>query len=385
MGIASKLRDFSENLLDKLWQKHRLRCEIKKYRDKRRVDIYSSVSLTEEQKRKIDNLYKENYGKRIPHTWHRHYTAFTGTFDEYYFPEMLYIPEFEHFMNEDKHYPETFSDKNMLSYFTMFGATLPKTYLSRTAGLYKDENGNPITKEKAVSLLCNIGAAFCKPTVDTNSGKGCMAVELSEGFDKKSGKDIAWILDQLGDDFSVQEIVKCHDEVKKLHPSSCNTFRIITYRWKDEFYSVPAIIRIGRHGNQVDNAHAGGIFVAVDDDGTLHKTAFTEFNEQFTSHPDTGVVFEGYKISGFPACREMALKLHKAIPQVGIINWDFTIGENNLPILIESNMLGGGIWVVQMAHGKAPFGERTAEILRWISKMEKLPKEKRKDHKFGKI
>ena len=76
--------------------------EIKKYRDGRRIEIYNKVTLSDDQMKKIDSLYLNNYGKKISYAWHRHYTAFTGKFDENYFPELLYIPEFERFMNVER-------------------------------------------------------------------------------------------------------------------------------------------------------------------------------------------------------------------------------------------------------------------------------------------
>lgn len=62
--------------------------EIKKFKDKRRKKIYKSVVLTKDQKQ-IDVYFKKYYGKKIPYTWHRHYTAFTGNFDYRYMPELL--------------------------------------------------------------------------------------------------------------------------------------------------------------------------------------------------------------------------------------------------------------------------------------------------------
>jgi hypothetical protein len=119
-------------------------------------------------------------------------------------------------------------------------------------------------------------------------------------------------------------------------------------------------------GSFTDNASAGGIFVAVDDDGTLHKSAFTEYRKEYTVHPDTDIVFEGQKIEHLDKVIALAKRLQLAIPQVGVVNWDFTIDESGEPVLIEANMKNdvqaGSIWLPQMAHGKGAFGENTASI-----------------------
>ena len=142
-------------------------------------------------------------------------------------------------------------------------------------------------------------------------------------------------------------------------------------------------MRIGQGGNYLDNAHAGGMFIAIDDDGTLHKKAFTEFNNQYFEHPDSKIVFDGYKINLFPKVLESAKRMHRLLPQVGIVNWDFTIDENGNPVLIEANISGGSIWLIQIAHGKGAFGNATIEILEWIKYMNKASYEDKRKYKFG--
>ena len=111
----------------------------------------------------------------------------------------------------------------------------------------------------------------------------------------------------------------------------------MTYIWKGQIDVVPVVMRIGRNGNYLDNAHAGGMFIALDKDGTLHKHAFTEFREVFLRHPDTHLRFEGYQIPLLPKVVEAAQRMHTAIPQLGVVNWDFTIDEEGNPVLIEAN------------------------------------------------
>jgi len=144
-------------------------------------------------------------------------------------------------------------------------------------------------------------------------------------------------------------------------------------------------MRIGSGGSYLDNAHAGGMFIAVDDDGTLHKTAFTEFKTEYTKHPDTGIVFEGYKIEGFKRVIEAAIKMHENLLQVGSINWDFTIDEKGDPLLIEANIGCGSIWMSEMSHGKGCFGNKTAEALDWLRFMNSISPKERRKYPFGRM
>ena len=152
----------------------------------------------------------------------------------------------------------------------------------------------------------------------------------------------------------------------------------MTYLWKGNVQHAPVVMRIGQGGSYLDNAHAGGMFIALEDDGTMHSTAFTEFKNEFTEHPDTHFKFEGYKMNLLPDVIKAAERCHSFIPQVGCINWDFTINQQGVPLLIEANMCGGGVWLFEMAHGKGPFGELTAEILQWLKVMNRTKKTERR-------
>lgn len=384
--IIESTRTACSNGYESIQMAYKKRTEIKKFQDRRRVAIYSQVELTTEQKRQIDDLYLTNYGEKIPYTWHRHYTAFTGHFDPQYFPELIYIPEFERFMNLYPAYVRAFSDKNVLPYVTKAaGVNSPVTLMSCCQGMIRDTENSVITFAQATDWLKNAGEVFLKPSVDTGSGKQCMLLQMEGGVDQISGKKAAEILSSIGKNFVVQKRIICSPEVQALHPQSCNTFRIATYRWKNEILHFPVIMRIGRFDNCIDNAHAGGIFVGLSDDGVMKGTAYTEFCEKYTAHPDTGIVFDGYQLPGFEKVLQAAERMHVMLPQIGVINWDFVLDENREPLLIEANTTGGGVWLFEMAHGIGVFGEHTTEVLRWMREMKGRKYSQRSEIAFGEL
>ena len=254
---------------------------------------------------------------------------------------------------------------------------------SCTFGAFRNSEFKIISKDEAISILQDSGKVFIKPSIGTSSGRGCFVAEFHNGVDVISNSSAINILNTLGNNFVVQESIVCHSSITNLYNGAVNTFRVITYRWKEEIVVMPVIMRIGRGGNYLDNAHAGGMFIAIDNDGTLHEKAFTEFKQEFTKHPDSGVMFKGYKIENFKAVLSAARTAHELIPQLGSINWDFTIDENGTPVLIEANVIGGSIWLIQMAHGKSVFGERTKDVLKWLHFIKKIPKSKRTPYLFG--
>lgn len=371
--MRTNIKKANKKIITYFYEKIRLnqrkKSEIRKFRDKRRVEIYSKVKLSKVQKQEIDKLFLDNYGKKIPYTWHRHYTAFTGNFDKNYFPELLFIPEFEHYMNKNKSFASVLADKNFVSLFCKsIGIKTPRVFLSKTNGIFRNDKFEFIDYNKALDMLYDLGEAFVKPTIETSSGNGCFVINIKENKDIISNQRIDEILEKLGDDFVIQERLICHSSISKIYDKSVNTFRVMTYIWNNQICIMPVIMRIGMGGKNVDNAHTGGMFIAINDDGTLHKYAFTEFKKISTKHPDTNIVYEGYEIEHFSKVLNAAKKAHSAVPQLGIISWDFTIDLEGEPVLIEANTIAGSIWLPQIAHGCGAFKDNTEEVLQWLRK-----------------
>lgn len=344
--------------------------EKRKIHDSRRKKILNQVQLSDKQKAEIDDLYLSSYGKKIPYCWHRYYTSYTGLFDPKYIPELIFIPKIEAYM-VPRSYAECFSDKNNLPLLIngegISNVRPAKIYLSCTGGIYRENNSLIVDRETATEIISNIGEAFIKPSKDSNSGKGCFPINMDKGVDLFSGKNSKDIILQAGKDFNVQELVVNSKELRTLHDSSINTFRVITYILKDKVFHAPAILRIGRNGNRCDNAHQGGMFVGIDDGGYLLECAYTEFQERFHTHPNSGIRFNGFHIPNFERVLNAVHMLHQKIPQIRMISWDATINDRDEIVIIEMNLIGQSVWMSQMAHGKGFFGDNTEEILKLIS------------------
>lgn len=362
MNLKGQIKNTINSELHNYRHKRKLQAEIKKFEDPRRIAIWSSVELTREQEKSIDELFIPHYGKKVPYTWHRHYTAYTKHFDPCFIPETLFIPEFEFYMNSNYDYMNVFADKNVLSMIASgVGVRMPETIISRANGILRDKDFNIISwndiTKKMPDTIC-----FAKPTIDSDSGRGCMLV------DKNIPSTIS-DLKAMGDNFVVQERIVCSNSIRQIYPGSVNTFRVMTYIWDNAIQVAPVIMRIGRNGSFLDNAHAGGVFIAVNKDGTLHRSAFTEFKDEYEEHPDTHLRLEHFKIDNFSRVLDSAKKMHSAMPQLGVINWDFTIDDNETPVLIEANTSGGSIWLFQMAWGCGVFENNTVPILEWLKEM----------------
>lgn len=346
------------------------RSEIKNI--ERKKYLFSKVNLTKEQNKQIQDYFKKYYGKKISTKWHRLYQSYTGNFDVKYFPEILFSTKLEGRMS-DRTISDIMTDKSMveLLYKDIDELYIPKTTVLNCSGIWYDENRNIITKEKAYSLLKNCKRKVWKKIKDSSSGRSVMISNIQDGYDKKNHLSLEELLNLYDENFIVQECIVNNKELSNLYNKSLNTFRVITYVVNGKIYHVPISLRIGKDGNEVDNIHAGGIFIGVSDKGILRDEAFTEYQERYSIHPDSKVKFEGYKINGVDKIIEIAKKCHGRTPHLGMISWDFTINEKNQITLIEVNLNGQSIWFPQMANGCSAFGDNTEYMLKLISKNNK--------------
>lgn len=341
------------------------KMEKRKIKQKRRMEIQKLVSLTKEQKKQIDTFYKTEYGKKIKYNWHKEYTAISGVFDYRYVPELLCTARMEELWNSPAYY-KCLQDKNIIELLSKslnsdknlsFSIRSPKAYVRCANGLFLDGDYHIISKEEAILKMDSLDKFFIKPSVDSGSGKNCRIVHHEEWEKEKEQ-----IFKDYNKDFIVQEVLHNSEDLARLNPTSCNTFRVITYILDNKIYHMPLVLRMGRNGKYLDNAHQGGIFIGVSEDGHLGKQAVTEFNEKYFVHPDSQITFENYHIENVDKIIEAAHQLQALIPHVGCVHWDLTIGDQGEVILMEGNMRGGSIWLVEMT-GKAPFGENTARVL----------------------
>lgn len=163
MAIKQKIKGMIGEVSDRYYIMRAKSIEIEKYRDSRREKIMAQKPLSNQEKAEIDAFYLENYGEKIPYVWHQYYSAVTGCFDVKYFPELLFVPEFERYMNPYSHYAETFSDKNILPYIAgAANVEVPKTVVSCVFGQYRDCDNQLITAKEAHSILKNRKNLFAK-------------------------------------------------------------------------------------------------------------------------------------------------------------------------------------------------------------------------------
>ena len=335
---------------------------LEKYEDKKidkKKHIWENIELSEEEISAIRKIY----GPDVDVRWHRYFASFTGNVDPKYLPEKLYSAKLEWIINPYRLCKEL-EDKALLS--TLFGKVeglrIPKTIVCKTYGNMVDTEGNLLTEAQSFELIEDYlqkdGKAILKPTRDTSSGQNVEIITVDDYLER---------IKKHHDDFIVQEVVVNQQDIKCLNPSSLNTFRVMTYICNSQFNVAPILLRMGVGDHVVDNAHAGGIFVGVENDGRLLPEAYSEYGDRYRTHPYTKIVFNGYRIDGMEKIINVSIRCHQQLPQLGMISWDFTLDQTGTPVLVEANLFGQSVWLPQIAHGKSIFGDNTIAMLRKIA------------------
>ena len=368
--LSKKLQKIIDSLPEEMHIKKMIRGE--KNNIKKHYPEYKDIVWTDEQKKKYDDFWLSAYGEVFPDKWHKWYQSANGIFNERYFPEILLTTQLEPLWCPPD-MRKVLANKSLL--YTLYkgakGVTLPASYVMNVNGLYFNGEDDLISEQDAVGEILKHSTAVLKPTGKTGSGKGVMVMEFKDGTDVNSGKKLKDILDIYGRDFVVQEKITPHPTISCIYPKSLNTIRTITYFANGGIHHVPLAMRIGRGGKLVDNIHAGGLVIALEDDGRTCERAFDWGNNIYYEHPDTKVKFKGLCIAGTQKVIAAAKEAHKKIPQIGIASWDFTVNDKEEPVLIELNLYNQSIWFPQIVSGKSAFGENMEYILKVLKDNER--------------
>lgn len=238
--------------------------------------------------------------------------------------------------------------------------TMPNNLLTIMRGELLDDAFNLVTLEQAIKKLQAYDEVLCKPSKESSCGKNVFVYK---------GVDAPTFLSKLivSGGWIIQEKIKQSQSLACFHPQSVNTVRVATFNFNGEVRVMGAILRLGVGSSRVDNVSSGGIFVAID---TKTGKLFDKgYNYQYLNkhpyyeHPDTGVVFKNYEIPRIMDIFQLAKTTAKKMPWTKLIGWDFTLDENNNPILIELNMENQGIDVYQIAYNRPYFGPLNDEVL----------------------
>ena len=146
----------------------------------------------------------------------------------------------------------------------------------------------------------------------------------------------------LADGSSVvcEELIVQSEALASFHPSSVNTLRLTTIHDKDGVHLFHPLLRTGVGNAVVDNASSGGIFALVDPEtGIVCTEAKDEKTGTFLSHPDTGVVYPGFRLPDWEQAVTMAKQLAMHFPHCHYVGWDLAHTDKGW-VIVEGNPRG---------------------------------------------
>ena len=137
----------------------------------------------------------------------------------------------------------------------------------------------------------------------------------------------------------VEELIIQAEAFSAWNASSVNTVRVASFLTAEgEHHNIVPFFRAGRVGSVVDNALSGGIIAGVDEKtGKLCSEGMDEDGRHFKSHPDSGIVFEGWQIPQWQELCKLTEEIHRTLPSYHrYIAFDFALTDKGW-FLVEGN------------------------------------------------
>ena len=183
--------------------------------------------------------------------------------------------------------------------------------------------------------------------LDASCGKGVEKIDTTKEDKKKLFNKLIKNSQVL-----LEEVADQHKVLNEIYPLSVNTLRVVTLNKQ----VVTAYLRIGNHGNVVDNFNHGGMVTAVNvDTGEIEFPAIDKETNVFEIHPYTNKKIVGTVIPMWDEVKKLCIDACDVVPGIGYIAWDVCLGSKK-PCLIEGNDFPGHDLYQLPVHRKGNIG-----------------------------
>lgn len=297
--------------------------------------------------------YWKRFGIRPKRVWYDLYCDGLGAYDPRFIPDPIWTYEILPYFNSVYLF-RAYTDKGIYNRL-ITGVKQPETVVKRMAEYYYNGDCEQlISREEAENLCMNEDHLIFKPS-EGKKGEGILFYDK----DDKDSMTVPAIMDSIKGGFVAQRIIKQHADLARLNPSTLNTIRVISFHFKDQVYILSAQLRIGGTNSRVDNYSAGGNAVAVKPDGWVYEKSVNHDMEWVDTTPG-GIKLSEVRVPNYQEITETIKHLHCQLPYFNIVGWDFAVGEDGTPVMIEFNIKPGQ----NQIGGKEPsFGDLTDEVL----------------------
>lgn len=246
---------------------------------------------------------------------------------------------------------------------------MPKTFIRNINGLYYDEEYKLISEAQANDIIFALHKSFdkiiVKPTY-LDSGVGVRAFLLN-GEKNILNQNTTLTIRELNNiyhqNYIVQEGVDQHPFMSQFNCTSVNTVRMATYRdLNGNIRALSAVLRIGKTGSVVDNAHGGGKFTGLSSDGKLKPFISNHYGVKESNFNNINFTDTLYAIPNFNEIVNFASKVSTHIIDHNLIALDIALKRDGYPTLLEYNVGGFSSWIFNLG-GESVFKQYTHEII----------------------
>lgn len=325
---------------------HRLiiyrRSLIYKLHLKKRLSTMPKAKLTRDEIRAI----RRNYAPlHLPYDlqWFEYYKFYRGEVDPYFVPRDIW-QHFELSLNPKE--VRFIQNKATLHHF-IDKKYLPVTIINKFHGFIYDKDDKVISNEEAKSLLLNQKSFVFKPTDHTGGGIGVQLIELGKIENKEQ-----FVSDLLQKDFFICQVpIKPSKRITRFNngDTTVNTVRCFTLCLNGEVHVISGFMRMGGGQTFNDNVCAktkinnnpklANGYVGIKPDGHLNEFALyaMDLMQKYFYSP-SGLILKDEKLDFWEDVKALAVELHKKLPMLGFIAWDFTIDSDDNLKIIEINL-----------------------------------------------
>ena len=156
--------------------------------------------------------------------------------------------------------------------------------------------------------------------------------------------------------YTIEEIIVNCDELRKMNPSSLNTFRVITVvDKKGEVHILYATLRMGIGDSFVDNVCQGGVMCSVNlEHGVIDSIGITKSCDKHWYHPTSGVQFIGTQIPRWNEFKKYIVEVASFEKKLRYVGWDIAITPKEFELIEGNCRPDGDTFQVFDQEGKLP-------------------------------
>lgn len=313
------------------------------------------------------NPYFKKWGFKVSQLDAEYYSRVSGVKADHYVTRSMAVHYIYPYLDRYDFVP-AYMDKNIQNRLlslpdTRLGVMAAEAVVYNSNGVFFNSKDEECDINEALEICKDYGEdLILKPSVETYGGRGVMKMEAHT-----TREQYLSLFKQYNRNFTLQKIVRQHPVMEEYNPSSVNTVRIVTYRdFQRKGKVLYSCLRFGGKGSVMDNVCSGGGYTGIDitTGRLLDRKRYTYYMMDVPYMPDT----MPDEIPYWNEVKSAALALHRRLPQLDIVGWDFAISPKGKPVLIEFNPRPGvGL---QQAVGPMFSREDLDEIMSHVSKVE---------------